>query len=137
MGAWHSSRLAGQVVRFGASTGVSALLSFGLPMLLHEQFGISESSAVAIGFAVAYVLNILLLRSFVFRSNGSWREQLPRYLLANGIFRLAEYGGFLLLFYRLQIDYRISVICVLGVSAIAKFFVYRLVFDRKGVSVPG
>lgn len=137
MGAWHSSRLVGQVVRFGASTGVSAVLSFGLPMLLHEQFGISESVAVAIGFAVAYVLNILLLRSFVFQSNGAWREQLPRYLLANGIFRMTEYGAFLLLFHRLQVDYRISVICVLGISAVAKFFVYRLVFDRGRASVPG
>lgn len=126
-------QLAAQLVRFAISTGFSAVLSFGLPIVLHERLGVTEQVAVAIGFAVAYLGNIVLLRVFVFRSRGSWRKQLARYVPANGAFRLAEYAVFLLLFQRAGLDYRIAVLIVLGASACLKFFVYRWIFgDPEG-----
>lgn len=120
-----------QLARFMVSTGFSAALSFGLPIILHEWFGIAERVAVAIGFAVAYAGNILLLRLFVFRSRGSWRQQLARYIPANGAFRLAEYAAFLLLFERAGLDYRLAMLIVLGASACLKFFVYRWIFSDR------
>lgn len=129
--------LAAQLGRFMISTGFSAAMSFGLPILLHEWFGIAERIAVAIGFATAYAGNIVLLRLFVFRSRGSWRKQLARYIPANGAFRLAEYVAFLLLLERAGLDYRIAMLVVLGASACFKFFVYRWIFvDRSGQGQP-
>lgn len=132
----RSRRLIGQIARFGVSTGFSATLSFGLPIMLHELLGVSETVAVAIGFATAYVGNIMLLRNYVFRSKGDWRNQTIRYMLSNGAFRLAEYGAFLFLFEHLGLDYRLSVFAVLAVFAVIKFFVYRLVFTSGRRSPP-
>ncbi len=125
------SSIAAQLARFMVSTGFSAAMSFGLPIALHEWLGVGERIAVAIGFAAAYVGNIVLLRLFVFQSRGSWRKQLARYIPVNGVFRLAEYFAFLLLFERAGLDYRIAMFVVLGVSAGLKFFVYRWIFADK------
>lgn len=135
MPSFINSTLAAQLVRFTVSTGFSALMSFGLPIVLHEWFGVDEAIAVAIGFATAYLGNVVLLRLFVFRSRGSWRKQLARYIPINGAFRLGEYGAFLLLFEKAGLDYRIAMLAVLGSSAALKFFVYRWIFtdrDRLG-----
>ncbi len=103
-------------------------MSLGLPILLHDFLGVGEKLAVAVGFATAYVGNILMLRLFVFRSRGSWLGQVSRYVPTNGLFRLAEYLGFLGLFQYVGIDYKIAVIIVLGISFIFKFFAYRWIF---------
>ena len=124
--------LVGQLLRFGVSTGFSAAMSFGLPILLHEQFGMPERIAVATGFATAYIGNLLLLRVFVFRSKGAWKRETLHYIVTNGAFRLAEYGAFLLLLDRLGLDYRLSILVVLGISACAKFFIYRRIFGGSG-----
>lgn len=133
------SALLAQLARFMVSTGFSAAMSFGMPIILHEWLGIGERIAVAIGFAAAYAGNVVLLRLFVFRSRGSWRKQLARYIPVNGGFRLAEYLAFLLLFERAGLDYRIAMLVVLGVSASLKFFVYRWIFadgDGLGQAAP-
>ena len=123
--------LLAQLARFGASTGLSAGFTFGFPVLLHEWGGVSEKVSVGVGFATAYLLNILLLRLFVFRSKGSWRAQLTRYLPMNGLFRFAEYLTFIVLLEKLGIDYRVAMLAVLGTSAIIKFFAYRWVFADR------
>ena len=123
-----SNRLLAQVVRFGVSTGFSATLSVGMPIFLHEVFEIDPKVAVAIAFATAYVANIFLLKLFVFRSTGSWLAQLAKYIPINGAFRLAEYAFFLLLYSALAIEYRVAIIISLGVSAVFKFFIYRIIF---------
>jgi putative flippase GtrA len=130
------TRFAGQVVRFGISTGFSAALSFGFPLLLHEYLGVSELVAVAIGFATAYAGNILLLRNFVFRSTGNWRGEVVRYVIWNGVARLLEYATFYLLFRSLDFDYRVALLLVLGVSTVLKFFLYRWVFAAQQGSAP-
>lgn len=127
------AKIAGQLFRFGISTGFSAALSFGLPLLLHEHFGISETMAVAIGFAAAYLGNIWLLRNFVFRSSGNWRREVFRYVVWNALVRLLEYASFYALFARFGFDYRVALLLVLGISAVLKFFLYRWVFtDPSG-----
>ena len=123
--------LALQIARFGLSTGFSAAVSFGLPVILHETFDIGQKRAVAIGFVLAYVANLLLLKTFVFQSRGSWRREVPRYVVVNGTFRLLEYAAFTLLLDRLDWDYRVAVLSVLAVSAVIKFFVYRVIFDSR------
>ena len=127
------AKIAGQLFRFGISTGFSAALSFGLPLLLHEHFGVPETLAVAIGFAAAYLGNIWLLRNFVFRSTGNWRREVLRYVAWNAVARLLEYAAFYALFANVGFDYRVALLLVLGISAVLKFFLYRWVFtDRSG-----
>jgi putative flippase GtrA len=124
----HWRGIAGQVLRFAASTGVSASLSFGLPIVLHEGFAVDVRWAIAIAFAVSYVVNVALLRAFVFRSELTLVQQLVRYVPANGCLRVAEYLATLALTQRAGLDYKLSILVVLGVSTIAKFFVYRVIF---------
>ncbi|MGB3738781.1 MAG: GtrA family protein [Pontixanthobacter sp.] len=120
-------------VRFGMSTIVSVGLSFGLPIVLHEKAAIAETTAVAIGFAVAYVVNFCLLKLFVYRSQRKWYADLAKYIPVNGGFRLAEYGLFVMLFEYADVDYRIAVLSVLVLTFAFKFFIYRFVFaDRAG-----
>jgi putative flippase GtrA len=126
--------LAAQILRFGASTGVSALLSFGLPILLHEVFAVEVRWAVAIAFAVAYVVNVALLRAFVFRSHLTLAQQLVRYVPANGCLRLIEYFVTLALTQRAGLDYKLSILLVLGISSVAKFFIYRMIFKSREAS---
>ena len=122
------------MVRYSVSTLFSATLSFGLPVLLRETFGLESWLAVAIGFATAYVGNLLLLKLFVYRAKGGWAGDTARYIVTNGAFRLTEYASYLALERLAGLDYRIAVLIVLAVSAVIKFFVYRYVFrgEKRG-----
>lgn len=120
-----------QVFRFGLSSGMSAALSFILPVALHELGGVAERVAVAIGFACAYLFNFAMLRLFVFRSGNTLRQDALRYLPMNGAFRLAEYGAFLFLNSVLLLNYALAVFIVLTVSTVLKFFGYRRIFGSR------
>ena len=122
------SGVAHQFMRFGLSSGLSATLSFLLPIALHEAGDVPERLAVAIGFVSAYIFNFAMLRLFVFRSRNSLRTDLLRYLPLNGAFRLGEYGAFLLLEETLSLGYIASMFIVLAISTALKFFGYRRVF---------
>ena len=115
-------------MRFGLSSGLSAMLSFLLPIALHEAEEVPERLAVAIGFVSAYIFNFVMLLLFVFRSRNSLRTDLLRYLPLNGAFRLGEYGAFLLLEETLSLGYIGSMFIVLAISTALKFFGYRRVF---------
>ena len=125
------SKLFAQLLRFGVSTGFSAAMSFGLPIILHEAFGIEEKVAVAIGFAVAYLGNLLLLRMFVFKSTNDWKRDTAAYVVTNGVFRLLEYAAFLLLLDQAGLSYVPALLAVLVVSSIVKFFAYRTIFAQR------
>ena len=122
------SSVAHQLMRFGLSSGLSATLSFFLPIALHEAAEVPERPAVAIGFVSAYIFNFAMLRLFVFRSRNSLRADALRYLPLNGAFRLAEYAGFLLLEGMLSLGYIASMFIILSISTVLKFFGYRVVF---------
>ena len=117
-----------RLLRFGLATIVSASLTFVLPIFAHEMAGIAENTAVAIGFASAYVVNLILLKVFVYRSSGNWAKEVGRYIVVNGAFRLVEYASFYALSNIAGWDYRLSVLVVLALSAVAKFSAYRFVF---------
>ena len=129
------SRLVGEVVRYSSTTLLSAACSLGVPILLHEVFAIAEKSAAGTGFLLSYILNIILLRSFVFRSKNHWLRDVSRYVLATGFMRLFEFGAFVILLDYFGIDYRLSILLVLGLGTLIKFFVYRRAFGEK--SPPG
>lgn len=116
-----------QLFRFALSTAISASLTVGLPILLHEGLGMDERPAVAIAFVAALMVNFVVMRHFVFAARGSAREDMVRYVVTNTGFRLAEYAAFALLFTVLRLGYIVALLIVLGTSTVLKFVTYRLV----------
>lgn len=117
-----------ELVRFGLLSVVSAGITLGLPVLLHERLGVDPRLAVAIGFGTAFVVNFIMMRLFVFRHQGSAAVALGRYAGSSLVLRGAEYAGFLLLF-QAGMRYYIAQFIVVGVSFCVKFVVMRyLVF---------
>ena len=87
----------GQLLRFFGATGISATITLGLPVLLHEGLAVPPRAAVAIALTVAFMVNFLTTRLFVFRSSGRAPGELARYALTSAAFRGGEYLGFLAL----------------------------------------
>ncbi len=118
-----------QFLRYCGLAGLSALVSLGVPVLLHEVLDIAEEAAVAVGFIVTFLLNFFGIRMYVFSNRGSVWPQLRRFALSNISFRAAEYSLFLLLHTVLDIFYLLALFAVLLVSTFLKFGIYRgLVF---------
>jgi putative flippase GtrA len=118
-----------ELARFGVAAVISATITMGVPIGLHEGFGVDERAAVAIALAIAFVVNFFTARLFVFKSGGNARRELWRFLGVSLGFRLAEYGAFLLLF-GLGMVYFVAQFIVLASSLALKFlvqkhFVYR------------
>ena len=113
-----------ELFRFGLATGLSASVTIGLPILLHEVFAVPERIAVGIAFATAFVVNFVVSRNFVFRSAGNARNELTRFIITSVGFRLGEYGLFLVLF-QLGVVYYAAQIVVLGISLVLKFFTFK------------
>lgn len=125
-----SKRLA-ELVRYGIATALSATVTLGVPLALHEGLGVPERQAVAFAFATAFILNFVTTRSFVFRRGGNARNDLPRYVLTSLAFRLAEYGTFLLLF-QMELVYYVAQIIVISLSLVLKFLILKsFVYGRR------
>lgn len=125
-----TGRLA-EFLRYVAATGLSAAITLGIPILLHEQFRVEERLAVGIALAIAFVVNFITTRLFVFRSSGNARSELKRFVGVSLAFRLGEYGLFLLLF-SLGIVYYLAQLIVLIISFVLKFLTYkRFVYGHR------
>ena len=120
----------GQAVRYLLMTGLSALVTLGIPALLHEVFDVGEELSVAISLVIAFCVNFLTTRLYVFTSDGRVGPQLVRFALVSAGFRLGEYIAFLILHTWLGLMYLVALALVLIVSIVLKFFAYRqFVFD--------
>ncbi|MBX5056653.1 GtrA family protein [Rhizobium lentis] len=129
-GALHPRRRLDELIRYGLATMASAAISFGLPVALHEIFGLADTSAVGIGLICAFALNFVSIRLFVFRSDGVIKRQLIGFLISSGLFRLAEFWVFLLLT-KLGTNYAVALIITLVCSFAAKFAVQKyIIFTR-------
>jgi putative flippase GtrA len=123
-------RTTGQLMRFGVSTVVSAAMTVGLPILLHELFGLEQRTAVAISQSSALLLNFLMIRVFVFGSRRAARRDLAYYVGSAVFFRGLEYLAFLALFELAHLYYIAALVLTLGTSTLLKFFWYRFLFGR-------
>ena len=115
-----------QAYRYLLVTGLSAVTTVALPTFLHEILGIEEEIAVAIALVIAFCINFLMARSYIYESDGHLGGQALKFLATSGLFRLAEYAGFLVLHTWLGVVYWIALIVVLVVSSVLKFFAYRV-----------
>jgi len=120
----------GQLLRFGMATGLSAIVSLGLPLFLHELLHVEQKVAVGISQASVLLMNFLTLRLFVFRGKGSIRGDLMRYFGSAAVFRGLEYLSFLALFELAGLFYLTALVITLLTSTLIKFVWYRFIFDQ-------
>jgi putative flippase GtrA len=113
-------------LRYLLMSGMSALLSLGVPFALHEGFTVRPDIAVALGLGAAFVVNFIMAKLFVFQRGGSTKTQLGRYTAVSFIFRSGEYLSFLLLNGLFAIHYMVANTSVLFLSFCLKFFVYKM-----------
>lgn len=124
-------RLRAQLVRYAAATAASATITLGLPILLHEVFGVADDIAVAVALAVAFIVNFVSTRVLVFRSTGRASGELLRFALTSLSFRGLEYLAYLALAWA-GVVYYLALAIVLAVSMVLKFLTYRsVVFNRS------
>jgi putative flippase GtrA len=121
----------GQLIRYGVSSGTSAAVSLGLPVLLHEAFGVEQKLAVAISQASVLLLNFLMIRLFVFRSKSKAKRDLTYYIGSAIAFRGLEYLLFLALFELADLHYFTALLLTLGTSTVVKFGWYRFLFHGR------
>jgi putative flippase GtrA len=120
-----------ELARYVLATLVSAAITLGVPVVLHEAMGVDERVAVAVALAIAFVVNFISTRVYVFKSVGNARAELHRFIAVSLAFRLGEYGLFLLLF-SLGIVYYLAQFAVLILSFVLKFLTYRgFVYGRR------
>jgi putative flippase GtrA len=119
-----------QGLRYLLMSGVSALLSLGIPFALHEGFSFSPETAVALGLGAAFVVNFLMAKLFVFQRKGSTKTQLGRYMFVSFIFRSGEYLSFLFVHGLFGVQYMVANASILFLSFCLKFFAYKLFVFR-------
>ena len=115
----------GEIFRYMVMTCTSAVISLGIPFVLHEGAAVRPSIAVAIGLLTTFFVNFAVAKSYVFHRIGALKTQMMRFALVSLNFRVGEYLSFLLLNIAFDIDYMIALIAVLIASLIAKFFIYK------------
>ena len=111
--------------RFGLASGLSALITLGIPVVLHELISVDEEISVAIAMAIALIVNFFVTRNFVFRSQRAVIPGMASFFVSSVVFRLLEFGAFVLLFRTLQLNYLLVLVSILTVSFVVKFFYHR------------
>jgi putative flippase GtrA len=106
------------------------MVSVGLPILLHEAFGVPPRNAVAVAVLIAFFMYFFSLRRLVFSSDRGAGRDLLIFTLSSLAFRAAEYLSFLGLSVLLHVYYVLSLVIVLSLSTLAKFLWYRHVMHR-------
>lgn len=125
-----------QVATYSVSTLLSAAITLGVPVFLHEVLGTGERTAVAISQLCAVAVNFVMIRAFVFRSARPAQRDFAYYVLSAVAFRLLEYLLFLAIFGLLHLFYFVALVITLCLSSIIKFLWYRFLFSpRRGAVV--
>lgn len=122
-----------QAYRFINAAAFSSLLTFILPIILHEGLAISEPDAVAIGFCCAFVTNFFLQRLYVFKNRTNFLQQAGLFIFFSIIWRLGEYYLFLTMLQQ-GFNYILALLIVLGASTVIKYGLCKWVIFGPGTS---
>ena len=121
-----------QMFRYLINSGLSFGLNIGMTVFLAEIIQLPEEIAFLIALVVVFASNFLMLRYFVYEAKEkSLKNQFVHYFFSVTGFRILEYLSFLFFHTWLKFEYRVVAIVVLTISAIVKFFFYRLIFEQK------
>jgi putative flippase GtrA len=118
--------------RYILGSAISFFINISLTVFLHEYLGLKEEVAFACGLTAVLIINFFIFRFFIFDSNSApLTEQFIHYSSLAVSFRLSEYLLFLLCHTYIGLDYKLVTIVTLAISAVAKFFAYRFLFNKK------
>jgi putative flippase GtrA len=118
--------------RYAVASAFSFFFVIGCTAALHEVVGLSETLAPALALLFAFVVNFVLLRTYVFPGQSApVGRQMAETAVTSLAFRVVEYAIFLVFHLGLDVNYLIATGASVCVSALGKFFVYReIVFNR-------
>lgn len=122
--------------RFIVASGVSAILTLALPEIFIRSMQLVPSAAVGISMAIAFVVNFINVKFFVFRSKKDWKSEFIHFLLSNGIIRLLEFFIFNAILLLSDYYYCIILAAVVLLSFVIKYLVFRIIFLQKNSSAP-
>ncbi len=129
-------RRAPEAVRFALAGAAGLVLAMTVTLVGHEFAGMSETLSFAVAAAFLYVFHFAANALYVFRAPPT-AAALARYAAASLLFRLAELVVFAALDRLIGLHYTVAAAVALGVSATAKFLVYRtFVFVPAGQPGP-
>lgn len=112
-----------QLIRFGVSGGITALLEFGLIVLLVEKVLLHYLWANAISFIVANLLNYLLSRVWVFQaSDKKVHVELLSFFIVTGVGLLINQIIIYILVDFVTLDYRFAKIYAMAVAVAWNYF---------------
>lgn len=119
--------------RFVMLSGFSFSTNLGLTVGLHELFGVPAEVAVAIALAVVFVCNFVGMRYLVYDARHvPIAKQFVAFCVASVLFRMAEYGAFLITHTWFQFNYIVAWSVILFASFVAKYCFYgRAVFGTR------
>ena len=127
-----------RLARFAALGAAGFVLNIAITVSLHEWLGAPEELAFAVALVVVFIFSFLTSRYLIFAgaAHGDPGKQLLRFAVSSAGFRVSEYFGFLVLHTLLGLPYLLSIIAVLGLSFLTKFFTYSAVVfvDDREVS---
>lgn len=117
------------VLRYILVGGWSYIVVTGVTWTLHEWLFFGFEKAFAAGIIVALVINVFLLKKFVFRSQLGYWDTGSKFVITSLAIRALEFSLFVLLT-RLEVYYLLAstVSMFLGASTkyiVIKFFVYK------------
>ncbi len=120
-----SSPSISEFTRYTALGAASFVINLGLAAAFHEIFAVAEWLAVALSLSIVFVINFVATKFAVFKSQGSWEKELPKFMLSSLSFRVFEYAMFLVLFSIFSINYLFAIMMSQILSFVLKFFVYK------------
>ena len=118
-----------RIARFAALGVAGFVLNLVITVSLHEWLGAPEELAFAVALAVVFGFSFLTSRHLIFAdaAHGDPKKQLLKFAIFSAGFRVSEYIGFLVLHTLLHLPYLPSIVAVLSVSFLTKFFTYSTV----------
>jgi len=123
-----------RLVQLGGLAGLSMALNLGVTFLAHEAFGLPEHIAYATALVVVLVVNFLVLRHGIFKSQKrSAFQQGVLFLACSILFRGLEYATWLPVFHLFErhgIHYLFANISVSMVFTLAKYAFYGMTVFR-------
>lgn len=114
-----------QFARYAALGAASFAGNLGLAAVFHELLALPEWLAVALSLSIVFAVNFTAAKLVVYRSRGSWRRELPSFLVLSLSSRALEYAVFLALFALLSVHYLLAAAISQVLSFVLKFFLYR------------
>ena len=113
-------------------SGVSFLIVIGLTWFCREGCGLGDRTAFAFPLAVVFVLNFFVLRYTIYtNAAGTFLVQFIAYATSALVFRLSEYGVYLVLLEFLDWQYLVAAALVMPASFVVKFLWYRAIVFRE------